>query len=236
MWNGTPSIARMAALGGCVLAVLLIGCRTARMPLPETLATAERYPVEGRQGWKVHEQLRFGPFEAHGIERSWVRGGDLEVIGLEFNRRGQQYAFTLHEDGHARWEVACEASLRRRIIDGEDIETTLRDRSRLDCTFRTAGAAHWTLALTDRRDRPLEGSLEGAGGTFVVRGTRKLQGGLPADFTTGYEILVEQRPVAAVEVVGDGAVWLSTDDERSVMAAVAAALLLLEDLRAHLPA
>ena len=224
-------------LAGCSF-LLLAGCRTARMPVPAALATAERYAVEGRQGLKVGEQLRFGPFEAREIDRTWVRGGDLEVVGLEFNRRLQRYAFVLQGGAAERWAVSCETTLRRRIIDGEDIQTTLRDRSKLDCTLEGGRAERWTLSLSDRRDQPLAGTLSSGATDLAVRGTKKLAGGLPAESTTGYEIGMGDQPVAAVEVIGDGAVWLTQTDgvPRDVLAAVAAALLLLEDLRAHLPA
>jgi len=60
---------------------------------------------------------------------------------------------------------------------------------------------------------------------------------LPAGQTTGYELRSGDRVVGAVEVIGGGAVRLRPElgaTERAVLAATAAALLLLEDLRATL--
>ena len=70
-----------------------------------------------------------------------------------------------------------------------------------------------------------------------MEGTRHLAGGLPADETSGYLLLRAGRPLAAVDVLGAGAVWLPetlAPAERSLLAGTAAALLLLEDLRTSL--
>jgi hypothetical protein len=56
--------------------------------------------------------------------------------------------------------------------------------------------------------------------------------------TTGYRISDKAQPIGAVKVIGSGAVRLQPtiqSDRRGLFAAAAAALLLLEDLRAHLP-
>jgi hypothetical protein len=49
--------ARLGILLGILIGMLLFpGCRTARMPLPETLAATERMPVSGRQGLRLKRQ------------------------------------------------------------------------------------------------------------------------------------------------------------------------------------
>ncbi|QXD15537.1 hypothetical protein GQ464_000890 [Rhodocaloribacter litoris] len=221
------------------LVVFLVGCQAAHMPVPEALSTAGRLPVQGRQGWKIKEHLRFGSYEARDIDRSWVRGGDLVVNALELNRRKQHYSFTLRKGAADHWHVACEVLLRRGMVDAEVVDVVFADRSELACTLDAIDreAARWTLALAGEYARPLEGSLVSGGTELGIYGTSALKGGLPAGTTTGYEIVRAGRPVAAVEVISEGAVWLpeTAMEGRDLFAAVATALLLLEDLRAHLP-
>jgi hypothetical protein len=218
---------------------LLAGCRTAQMPVPDALAASERLPVVGRQGWKIKEHLQFGSYEAHTIDRSWVRGSDLQVIIYEGNRRKQQYTFYLREGTADRWRVSCQAYLRKRSLQGGGTEIDLMNRSEVGCRLHELGSADgsWELKLDERGERPLEGQLTRGDEQWEVRGTRKLAGGLPAESTTGYEIGGAERPLGAVEVIGNGAVWLHEEaapDQRAVIAAAAAALLLLEELRDHL--
>lgn len=241
---------------------LLAACQTARMPLPDELSGGERWPVQGRQGWKIQERLQFGPYAAEDVDRSWTRGRDLEVMIYERNRRKQTYSFTLAEQGSAAWHAACSTSLDRRTVHTPDVDLEFEDRSQLDCELTEAGgSATWLLVLGERYADPLEGRLyenltgltEGTAdsrgptgmrrgadagpSSFHVRGTKALDGGLPSGTTSGYLIESGTGAVAAVEVVNDGSVTLRPTldpEERSLLSAAAAALLLLEELRSVL--
>lgn len=229
-----------SALLGVAAALLLAGCRTAHIPLPDTLAATQRLSVEGRQGSRIKEHLRFGPYEAYSIDRSWVKGRDLQILAYEGNRRKQQYTFVLREGTTEHWSVSCEAFLRAQTIHTEIIEVELTNRTDVACRFRSPDdpVGDWRLDLTEDGDQPLEGRLSQGDAVLDVRGTRALEKGLRAETTTGYHLLQAGRAVAAVEVINDGAVWLPDEAPpglRHVLSATAAALLLLEDLRAHLP-
>lgn len=228
-------------VAGFALMILLAGCQTARMPLPQALSASERLPVQGRQGMKIREHMHFGPYEAIDIDRSWTRGSDLQVLAYKGNRRNQQYAFVLREGGVSRWRVACDVFLRVHAVRTPVVDVDVTNRSELECSLHAIDqpAEAWRLSLEEKGERPLEGVLLGEGLHFEVRGTRHLEKGLPAEATTGYQVTDAAQPVGAVEVIGSGAVWLHEavqPAQRGVLAATATALLLLEDLRAHLPA
>lgn len=232
---------RRSHLGSLLLVLLaLSACRTAHMPLPEPLASVDPMPVHGRQGWKISESLRFGPYEVHAIDRSWVRGRDLRLGAAAWERRSQQYAFTLSDGAELQWQVACEAHLRRTTLEERGLEVALSDRSSLRCTLRDPAAARppWTLALAETHEAPLQGTVAGGRKTLDVVGTARLQGGTFAGSDpTGYEIRTPEKALAAVEVLNAGTVWMvggALPSDRAVFAAIAAALLLLEDLRGHL--
>lgn len=225
----------------CVLLPLALGaCQTAQMQLPQTLAAAQRMPVEGRQGWKLNERLHFGPFEAHDVRRSWTRGRDGRILVVSGSRRDQRYSFVLREGGQDHWRAECQAGLAVVSIDAGVVEIEPTNRSALDCRMQSLRepAEYWQLVLAESRERPLSGTMRGRETTLEVKGTNRFERGLPTQMTTGYEIADAQRTLAAVEVVNSGAVWLQSDLDparRNVLSAAAAALLLLEDLRETLP-
>ncbi len=218
-----------------VLIVLLPACQAARIPLPDDLTAGERWTVKGRQGWKLRETLRFGPYEAAGVRRSWTRGRDRGSDVVERRERRQYYSFALREDDVDTWLVKCETAHERGTIRTPVVDVDLRNRSRLSCALTEAeGSETWLLTLAEDRERPLEGRLDGDASMFTVRGTSNLQKSLPGASTSGYYITSGDRAVAAVEVVNRGSVTLhpSLDSEtKALLSAASAALLLLEELR-----
>jgi hypothetical protein len=216
---------------------LLSGCQTARMPIPDTLVASERMPVSGRQGLQINQRLRFGPYEAHQVRRSWTRGRDrgASTIATQYERR-QEYRFTLREAGEDHWFVACHAAALTVSIEILSVDVRPTDESTLYCNLQLLSdpSTSWTLELRETRDRPLSGTLTG-GERLAVVGTNRVDRALSMGETTGYEFRGNDEVLGAVEVLNRGAVWLRADlnpDGRRVIAGASAALLLLEDLRA----
>jgi hypothetical protein len=219
-----------------LLMLSLSGCQTARMPLPDTLAAAERMQVSGRQGLPIERRLRFGAYEAHPVTRSWTRGRDRGgTLTARQSERSQTYQFTMHEGGDAYWFVACRAWVQSVRIDLGVVDVHPADESALYCNLQsvTDRLTAWELELREDRGRPLTGTLKLGRAGLDIAGTNRLEGALPMGGTTGYELRAAGSVVGAVEVINHGAVWLSPDldpERRRLLAAAAAALLLLEDL------
>lgn len=218
-----------------VILVLLPACQAARMPLPDDLTTGEHWTVQGRHGWKLRETIRFGPYEAASVRRSWTRARERGTDVVERRERRQYYSFALREGGADLWLVKCETALEQGTVRTPIVDLDLRNRSRLSCALTEAGGSEtWLLTLNEDRERPLAGSLENEASTFLVRGTSDLQKSLPSVSTSGYYVASGDRVVAAVEVVNRGSVTLLPSLEpstKSLLSAASAALLLLEELR-----
>jgi hypothetical protein len=225
-------------LAGVLGVLSLTGCQTVRMNVPESLAGSERMQVSGRQGFMIKQTLRFGPYQTTRVERSWTRGRGIEIRPVEASRRDQRYAFILRDGETDLVEVRCEVRLSRLTIEVGSVDVSPADRSGLRCALTPPDGGlddSWRLELSESHDRPLAGTLVGSRGALEVRGTNRIDGALPLGSTSGYRIDQGGRTLAAVEVINRGAVWMDGDlgaDERVVVAATAAALLLLEDLRA----
>lgn len=214
--------------------------KEAAMRLPDELAQVERLPVTGRQGWKLVERLQFGDFSVHDVRRSLTKGGDLQVLFYEGSKRRQTFGFTLTGSGPTVWRGAAATNLRRRALD-LGVEVEMRNKSGFSAHLFPADApeAVWTLALHEKGEKPLAGTLSRGAETITVQGTNRLAGSVfrLAD-TAGYTFAIGGRSIAAVEVINHGAVWLAPDLDaawRGPVTAAIAALLLFEELRATLP-
>lgn len=227
----------IARSGGAIAgAALLIvsGCSSARMDLPADLAGLSAMPVEGRQGWKFNEKIRFGDFEAREVDRSWTKGSDFRILTYSSSKRRQSYEFTLVERGSARVNARCEAAFRARGAEVRGVEIVGTDRTALECAIRALDDPQdvWTLRMAEERERPMKGSLRGTGASYEVIGTNRVAGGvLPVENASGYRFQQNGHALAAVDVLNDGAVYLGSGERRPVLAAAAAALLLHENLR-----
>ncbi len=219
--------------------MLTAGCQSAHMPVPKELE-AERLSVRGRQGSRINQSVSFGGFQVSSIDRSWVRGPDWVLMEtLESNRRRQQFNFSITEDGSTVWESFCEATLRKKSVRTDIVDIEFEDKSELSCSLKNVESlsSRWTLELKSTDERPISGTLSSPTTSWVVSGTNKLERGLPLDEATGYEISGHGNQSVFVEVIGNGVVWMPAleGDMRMAAGATAAALLLFEDLRAHLP-
>jgi hypothetical protein len=238
---GVPFAQRAARLGillGILIGMLLVpGCRTARMPLPETLSATERMPVSGRQGLRLRRQnLSFGPFQAHGVARSWTGGRDRGGSRATHSSRRQSYRFSLREGDREYWHVACQATLTRVTVDAVLVDILPTDESALYCNIQSAedASTSWEMVLRESHERPLAGTLTLGNQRLDVVGTNRIEDSLPLGPTTGYELREGGSVIGAVEVINKGAVWMRGEldpERRRLLGAVAAALLLQDDLR-----
>jgi hypothetical protein len=220
------------------LALVLAGCGSARMELPQALEGAERLAVEGRGGLKQARDIRFGPYEAVGIQRSWTKGSGWSVgagrLGGGSDRAKQTYAFTLAESGREHGRVECEARGSRGRLGVRSVDIDLASDEGLHCTLGLVeGAVAWELTLHSNRDRHLEGELVAGEDRYRLVGSGSGGRMTPAN-TYGYELRSGDRVLAAVETVSKGAVWLAPDVNeaaRPALAAAAASLLLYQKVK-----
>ncbi|MBL9216730.1 MAG: hypothetical protein JNG83_14730 [Opitutaceae bacterium] len=214
--------------------------RAAAMSLPAELAGAERLPVTGRQGWKRVERLAYGAFRVSEVRRSLTKGGSLHIIIYDGAKARQTFGFRVAEDEGEAWRGEAETTARRRALN-VGVEVEMRNRSAFGARLAPEARPEeaWLLKLGETRERPLAGTLERGGQVVTVRGTNRLAGTpLPLGETAGYVFSLADRPLAAVEVINDGAVWLAPDlpaELRGPVTSAIASLLLFEELRRTFP-
>lgn len=95
-----------------VIAVIT-GCTTTQPALSiADTASLESFPVKGRQGLLINQQLSFGDYQTSRVKRSWTRGGNTRIgipmgnvydikypdlISMEYINRDQAFYFQIQD-------------------------------------------------------------------------------------------------------------------------------------------
>jgi hypothetical protein len=227
---------RLQSIASATGLMAVAACGSAKLEVPADLAPSTRLRVSGRLGWMNTDRLRFGEYTAELIEGTRVRGSGVGIGGFERSRRRQGYTLLLTGPGTKPLRAECNANV---VAKGLNAGRTLGldDRSSVRCDVREDSIAVgplWKLVIENDGKSPMSGAIVLGGDSVIVAGTNRIAGGsMPSTVTAGYYFTRAGRTIAAVEVVNDGAVWFNTGDaaERARLAAIAAALLLAEDLR-----
>jgi hypothetical protein len=198
-------------------------------------------PVQGRQiiGWD--SDVTFGPYRAAGVRRGWTSTTTFGSVwgNLDYSvlRADQRYEFDLLAPGAAPTRCQCAVGVNQQWLDvglgrGGELNLQMAGQYSLACALDPGdGSPPWRLTLGRGATSPLlQGVLFGGQTAFQVRGTQRLAGtSMPLMEATGYEFQQDGQPLAAVEVINEGAVFMppgpATPWSRAVAAASAALLL-----------
>ena len=221
-------------------AVLLLAaaCAPARMQLPPPLAEDAALPVKGAHA--LLGDVRFGPWTATGVRRGLAIGETSSTWVLDEKKARRTYRFEqLGPDGQS-WPTRCGTDYQGSDIGWESADGRSRTSvpvtaySTLVCTVSTgAGRPDWLLQL-HTEDTGLTGTLGDGSQSLRVVENHDLAGtSLDAGSAAGFVFFDGETPVAAVEVLNKGRVWLpegGDPDRQHALAAAATALLLYRDL------
>jgi len=223
------------ALGGCVNADVA-------MKLAPELAAATALPVTGRNQWSP---LAFGSWHVAMPAPHRLNGWQIAGTPRFLPANAELSAKT--ERGSLEFEIVADVAPSRPTSAGclvqgrfaslttfharstDETSVTIPGYPRLDCAF--TGARSGTLAL--RADFATQIDLGGASfgaDRWLVRSVNthaKQKSNFPLT-RFGYEIVLGERVVAAVETYGAGRVWMLPElssEQQEQLSAVAAALL-----------
>ena len=241
-----PSSPLIAGLALLAALLDLAGCQAARMEVPpEVRAQAAEMPVRGRQVLGLDSDITFGPYAARGIQRGWTetttRGAWWGNLDYSQVSASQRYEFSMLAPGTPPLRCRCASGVDQQMLDvylgrGGELSIQMAGRDNLVCAAEEGpGQPVWRLALGRGASQAVyHGTVTGGGGIHQVRGSQRLAGTpMPLTEASGYEFLAMGRPVGAVEVLNEGAVWLPgglSPAARRDLAAAAAALLLHQQI------
>lgn len=239
-----PTVSRLlrGALGSVLAALFvgLVGCQVPELALPQTfLAHSTVYPVKGRYGFLLKQQLSFGPYRSGIIDRDWQSSQQWKVGGYEMSSAEGGYRFVL-SGGATPNRIACfqQASLEALDFDhrpDEDFSWIIDSQQRFSCAISTADGQEYLLLISDfNNEAKAEGILYSSdGNSYLVSSSREAAGHQWPIDGMGYIIRQGRQVVAAVENINAGRVWLLQElpeDHALLLASTAAALLLYQEL------
>lgn len=219
-----------AALGSCG--------GSARMAAPKELTsvlTAWRVERGPGAGWEA--PFSFGPYTVRDFRQGWSDEKAWAFLGSDAAQAGQSYEYRVATSSDAQpWRCNCAAMVSPKVLEamaGPARPTWPPEPAEsLACSLRSPQGILWRLALASggAPGSPMQGELQGPKLFLTVRGVDKLEGEeAPAGQTTGYVYRVDgalKGTVGAVQVIGQGLLWLPDSPEQGAMAAASAALLL----------
>jgi hypothetical protein len=201
----------------------------------------------------VAQMLKLGPYRVVDFRKGWTKGrsSGAELAfreGWTFqwtaDTRAYDYSFDVVGDGESRWTCSCASASTTRgaFFESEHMGVGIpgHGQSRLACVLRAPqDEVEWRLELGVDLEPALlpvktaVGWLRHAGDEVSIIGTERMQkwGRAPGRLV-GLVLAINDRPVAAVDVVSNAAVILGGDlsfELREPVAVAGAALLLFSD-------
>ena len=216
----------------CVLTLQGCASMKAEMGLPEELLDAEVYPVQNRRMLELGSKpmFDFGSWQVTRFSRGWAREAASNLFWVETVDRSQRYSFVLEGSGDPM-DVICGARADLDRWGGPDssLERVHAYELRCEGLVATAEEPRFTLEVGTR-----VGHIEWDGERLLVVPTNDLNDSKwKFQDRTGYVIEDREGPIAAVEVLSPGRVWMADDVSAElvdVIAAASSALLLYDNL------
>ncbi len=232
-------IARTGPLMATVL--LIAACQSARMALPGFLEQhSEAYACVGRHGLRIGEDFHFGPYQVHNVKRGWRQRVAWDVAFSEGSAHRQEFEYMVWSHGDTLWHGNAVTGVRRKDVRGTIGGGEWRWDLVSDVNYlaRFADDKHqqfWTLAMAEGHgDFVMSGELSDGTAVYRVEGTQRLAGSsMPLGHPAGFIFYRQHRPIAAVETINKGVVYLDRElsrTEKDVLAVAATALLLYRDI------
>lgn len=210
--------------------LLLTGFRRAELELPPAFAATGGEPlsVAGHNPRRWGKPLAFGEYRTVAVKEKAEFSWSASAFGVEGGFARQAYRLAVEGPRGAYWEVECRGRAVEAWRDGFTVELTDAFTPRLSCAIRdSAGDLSRFVLASDGRE--LRGWLEGGrGGSFSARSLHRLQGARwQQPEPVGYLIETSGgEPVAAVEILNRGRVWLTSSAAGGPTPAAVTALLL----------
>lgn len=209
--------------------LLLAACATVqpvRIAIP-----ADAVPVEGANPRTWNQSISFGDWRTASVSEGTTRSFLFDLGILDAGKTDQAYRMVLQGPGQ---QTNVECHMREVVVGtaGVFAQASLGRDPILVCGLTRKGyRTVLALTRTGKAEPSLAGELRQVGGaTYDIRSVhRAVGGGLPGGEPFGYEIVRDERPLAIVETVNQGRVWIDPDaPNRDDLAAAAAALLLFK--------
>jgi hypothetical protein len=238
-----------------LLVLGLAACTTPQMLVDQQL-TDQNAPmqVSGRQGLLINQKISFGNYESEKVKRGWTRSYSLDMFLAKLEDAKDKYSFTLFDSNRGAYTIDAVNHIKGVDLPvgrflGANTSPALQELASFTVQTKDLFAASlysnsrqetWNLVLMNREDTRKNGRYAGfltneQQQNIEVIPVRKLQGAETwGTDIIGYEFRQEGKPLAAVEVINKGRVWIDPSLEANmqlVLASASATLLLQQELK-----
>ena len=226
------------------LGLFLTTCSTPKMLIDKNLQEEGRvYEVEGRNGWLINQQLSFGEYQTGKVKRSWTKGYDYPFI-VRFSGAKEKLSFSLQDDDGNTAEVFCLGKLREQdlMLFHKYFAINLKAKDAFTGSVVVNESAVFDFYVTNLNQnnwfKAAKGWIQGEDTKFEIRPVKKLENSKRAldSQVPGFEFAYNNEVVGAVETLNRGKIWLHNEldeEQKLVLASIAAALLLRSELASH---
>lgn len=223
-------------------ALFLTGCQPARMMVPPDLRMhSHLYPCQGRHGFKLSEQFTCGPYAVMDVRRGWTRSHSWTIGRFKSAQARQNFEYRVVGPNGVVWYGQAATGVTRNDIRAEALGGELMWGLSYDMHFfvRIGTLSHvdraWSLIMSQgSADKLVSGVLTDEQTVYRVEGVDRLEGTpMPLLEASGYLFTLDGYNVAAVEVINEGHIRLSTaldEFQIDLLAAASASLLLYRDI------
>ncbi len=220
------------------------GCSTAQMAVDKNLVSkSDQYEISERPSAFSGDKLKFGPYRATEIDRSWINSSSsgMSISGVgSYSSSETGQGFVYNFKGHQHWTSKCEVKGGKSEVKRESSilsGVTYGENMGIFCSFtpgkenRRPANKGWEFAFKGQDLISAKGTFKVGLITARVVATNKFEGSpLPYGKPTGYYFYVGNKIVAGVDVINSkGPIWIEKKlnvEEKDAISLVAVALLL----------
>lgn len=216
--------------------LLLPAFKVAHMQLPNSLASAtQSLKISGHNPRTWNRPFAFGDYKTTTVREGGTYSWSARAFGVTTGVAEGSYRMVLAGPDGESWEIECLARTVEAWRNGWTIDLTDAFSPRLICGFNSPSRGHLRRLVLGMERNKLHGLVQDATNDqplFGVHAVYHLEGArFPSGDPVGYLLDRSEAPVAAVETINKGRVWLGPQlsaEDRGLVAATIAALLLFD--------
>lgn len=193
----------------------------------EAFSLVQPFSVSGANPRAWGSNLSFGPWHTAKAVRGPTLGFGLKLLGVSLGYSSQTYQLSL-TDGTSWQHMECISAAVTGAKDGWTLDLSLGEKPVFACGIQ--GKVNSTMALKAKWNNKLEGISKLSDRKVSIRSLHQLKGAAFESMDpVGYLLSDHRGPLAQVELINSGKVWISPSLPANIqleLAALMAALLL----------
>ena len=201
--------------------------KDAELVSAQAFSSVQPFPVSGANPRAWTSTLSFGPWHSAKAVQGPTLGFGLKLLGVSLGYSSQAYQLSL-TDGKDWQHMECISAAVTGTKDGWTLDLSLGEKPVFACGIQ--GKVNSTMQLKAKWDNKLEGTSQLSDRVVRINSLHQLKGAaFDSMDPVGYLLSDHQGPLAQVEVINSGKVWIDPSLPGNIqleLAALVAALLL----------